>query len=281
MRRAAFALIALFVLLTFAAAAEETSLGSVASSDDMTEVIDIVDEDMTPVTADMLVDGVYSIDVDVSSSMFKVTGCSLTVSGGQMTAKLYMKSAAYSYMYPGEAEQAAQTPVQSLVPLKEDDAGAYFELPVDALDTAYICAAYSARKEVWYPRTLVFRADSLPLEAVKPECLVTAVSLGLADGSYMSETALTGQGKASVATPSEIEVSDGVCTARIVFGTSKIDYIKLAGETFYPVSTENGAMFDIPVIAFDRGIALIVDSTAITPATEVPYTIIFSSEGLQ
>ena len=190
MNRTISAILLTVLLICSRAQTENTSIGSVATEDDMTDVIDIIPDDAVPVTPIMLNDGIYQISVDVSSPMFKVVDCSLTVSEGAMTAKLYMKSKAYSYMFVGTAEAAAETDISKLIPLREDTAGSFFELPVDSLDTGYTCAALSERKQLWYPRTLVFRSDSLPLEAFRYEYLNTAESLELENGQYECEVTL-------------------------------------------------------------------------------------------
>ncbi len=137
MKKLLVVLTALCVLLSGMAYAEEAPTGGVASQEDMTDVIDIVDENMTPVTADMLNDGEYEINVDSSSSMFKIVGCALTVVGDTLNVRLYMKSEAYSFMYPGTAEEAAEAPADELSALIADDAGQYFALPIEALDAGY------------------------------------------------------------------------------------------------------------------------------------------------
>ncbi len=270
----------LLALLFLGACAEGTTIGSVATEDDMTDVIDVASDGLTPVTAEMLCDGVYTVNVDSSSSMFKIVSCSLTLEGGTMTARLYMKSKAYSYMFAGSAGDAAKTPVSGLIPLNEDETGFFFDLPLDALDSVYACAALSERKQVWYPRSLVFRSDSLPPEAFKPEYLTTAASLLLSDGLYECAVLLEGKGKTSVQSPAAITVENGACTAHIVFSTAKIDYIRYNDEKYMPVSFEGGAAFDIPVLVFDRKTSLIVDSTAIKPASEVAYSLTFFSQTL-
>ena len=272
--RILIALICAALLLSPAALAETT--GGVAGASDMTDVIDIVPEGVEPVTAERLNDGVYSVDVDVSSSMFKATGCDLTVENGRMTALLYMKSEAYSHMYPGSAEDAARAEAADLIPLRETEDGRFaFTLPLDALDAGYECAAFSARKQLWYPRTLLFRADSLPLEAWKSEYLVTAETLGLADGAYTCDVALEGEGRATLASPAALTVKDGACTAEIVFSTKKIDYVIVGGERYEPVSADDGAAFVVPVAAFGLKLSIVADSTAIKPAVEVSYTMTF------
>lgn len=249
-------------------------LSRVADPSEMTEVQDIVPEGMVPVTADELNEGVYDdILVDSSSSMFRVIGCTLTVKDGQMTALLKMKSEAYRYLYPGAAEDAAHAPQEDLFPLMTLDGGFGFVLPVAALNAGLPCAAFSARKQAWYPRTLLFRADSLPPEAWR--ALQTPESLGLADGDYHSDVVLTGGGLA-VRSPAEIHVADGACTAALRFETRRVDYVIVNGGKYAPLSTEDGALFRIPVAAFGVGLNIVVDSTALTPAVEVPCTVTFA-----
>ena len=270
-------IIMLAALLFCACAEDNAPIGYVAAEDEMTDVEQISTEGLAPVTADMLNDGVYQVNVDSSSAMFKVVGCVLTVLDESMTARLYMKSTAYGYMFAGSANDACQTPRNELIQLMEDENGLYFDLPIDGLDCPYFCAALSSRKQAWYPRTLVFRSDSLPLEAFMADSLVTAESLGLADGIYECEALLEGKGRTTVQSPALVMVGEGICTARIVFSTAKIDYIIVNDEKYTPVSAEGGAAFDIPVTVFDQKIAVTVDSTAIKPATEVAYSITFFS----
>ena len=196
-----------------------------------------------------------------------------------MTALLQMKSDAYSYMYPGTAQAASEAPFEDLQPLQQLDDGYAFILPVDALDAGYTCAAFSARKQAWYPRTLLFRADSLPLEAWKE--LTTAGTLGLNDGDYQADVTLTGSGKATLASPAALHVADGQCTADILFSTKKIDYVIVDGQKFEPTSVDDGAAFTVPVAAFNVGLSIIADSTALSPAVEVAYTMTFDAGSIR
>ena len=250
--------------------------GGVADASIMTDVIDVVEEGMEPVTAEHLNEGTYEVAVDSSSSMFKITGCALTVADGAMSARLTMKSDSYLYLYPGTAEAASAADEAELIPLETEGDAFCFTFPVPALDAGVECAAYSARKQVWYPRTLLFRSDSLPAGAWGAENLVTAQTLGLADGVYAVEATLEG-GRATVESPATLTVADGACTADIVFSTKKIDYVVVDGEKYLPADGEGNAAFTIPVSGFDRRLSIVVDSTAILPATEVHYTILFDS----
>ena len=265
-------------ILAFAALAEG-DMSHIADAADMTDVADIVPEGMQPVTADALNDGAYDVAVDCSSSMFKIIGCRLTVADGQMTALLTMKSQSYSHFFPGTAEEAAAAPAEDLIPLTVEGEDYTFALPVPALNTGVDCAAFSVKKQLWYPRTLLFRADSLPDAAWRDAQIVTAQSLNLADGEYLVDVSLVG-GRASVESPARMAVEGGACRATLVFSTSKIDYVLMDGEKYLPEPVEGGAAFTVPVAAFDRGLSLIVDSTAIQPAVEVPYTVTFDSASI-
>lgn len=280
MKKSLFCLLLAALVFVGAALAEGADAGGVAGASDMTDVIDVVEPGMTPVTAEALNDGVYAVSVDSSSAMFVILDCELRVADGAMTAKLTMKSDAYSHMYPGPAEEAAAADADALIALEATADGEFtFTLPVAALDAGCECAAFSVRKQLWYPRTLLFRADSLPAEAWKAEA-VTVRTLGLADGEYLCDVALTGGGRATLASPARLTVLGGACTAVIEFSTAKIGYVIVDGVQYEPLSTEGGAAFEVPVAAFDRGLSIVVQSTALSPAVEVDYTMTFDSASL-
>lgn len=268
--------LALALLIAALPALAEGGHSGIADASQMTDVIDVVEEGMVPVTADSLNDGAYEVAVDSSSSMFKILGCELTVAEGALTARLQMKSDAYLYLFPGTPEEAAAAADDALIALEVEGDDCFFTFPVTALDAGVDCAAFSSRKQVWYPRTLLFRSDSLPEEAWNADSLVTAASLGLEDGVYTVEATLEG-GKTALENPVTLTVADGECLADIVFSTKKIDYVLVDGEKYLPKDTEGNAAFTIPVSAFDRKLAITLDSTAIKPATEVQYTVAFDS----
>lgn len=254
----------------------QSNTTAVADASQMTTVQDVVEEGMTPVYASELVDGVYNISVESSSSMFKIADCELTVGGDAMVAKLIMSSESYGYLYLGTAEEAAAADeTQYITP-----DGREFVITVDALDAPVLCAAWSRNKELWYDRTLVFRSDSLPLEAF--ENLTTAESLGLADGPYACAVTLGGgSGKASVDEQAFLLVKDGAVTARITWSSANYDYMLVDGER-YDAEIGNGhSVFTIPVAAFDRPLAVVADTTAMSKPYEIDYTLTFDSATLQ
>ena len=180
----------------------------VADASDMTEVEDVVNENLTEITADKLNDGTYDIDVDSSSSMFNITECKLTVENGQMRAVMTMGGTGYLYVFMGTGEEAAGADEAAYISFEEKDGIHSFTVPVEALDKGIAVAAFSKKKEMWYDRTLVFKSSKLDQSAFKEGVFVNADTLSLKDGvTYNVEVALTGgSGRASVTSPCEIEV---------------------------------------------------------------------------
>ena len=255
---------------------------AVADASQMTAVEEVVEPGMVPVYPESLRDGDYPVELKCSSSMFRVTEAVLHVRGGEMSATLYMHSKSYLFVYPGTAPEADAAPEAERVPFEESGEGeGSFTIPVAALDAPVPCAAYSKNKERWYARTLLFRADSLPMRAFREGLFTTAESLGLADGRYTAEVTLSGgSGRASVQSPAEINVADGKCSAVIVWSSKNYDYMKADGEKFLPIPNEDAA-FEIPVLFFDRPMAVIADTVAMSEPHEISYTLRFDSKSLE
>ena len=262
--------------------AEIKDFSGVADASQMTTVEDVVEEGMTPLYASSLLEGVYPVTVDCSSSMFRIADCLLTVQGGAISARLTMGGKSYGWVYPGTAQEAAAADHADHIPAQFDENGAtVFEIPVQGLDMGIPCAAFSLNKELWYDRTLVFRSDSLPVSAFADGVLVTPASLQLADGVYSVEVSLTGgSGKARVESPARLTVSDGVCTAEIVWGSKNYDYMKVEGVQYFPINTEGNSAFEIPVTVFDRPMAVIADTVAMSQPHEISYSLLFDSSSL-
>ena len=245
--------------------------------------VDVVQEGMTPVRGDELKDGVYPIQVDSSSSMFRVTECRLTVSDGAMHAVMTMSGTGYLKLYMGTGAEAQKAPDGDFIPYVENAEGAHtFDVPVEALDMGIQCSAFSRKKETWYDRILVFRADSLPAEAFAEGSFTDAESLGLEDGTYTAEVSLGGgSGRAAVESPAQIQVKNGKAFARIVWGSSNYDYMKVDGEKFSLITEEGNSAFEIPVDRFDRAMPVIADTIAMSVPYEIEYTLTFDSGTLK
>lgn len=255
---------------------------AVASADEMAGVEDVVTEDMTPIDGSQVRDGVYDVTVDSSSSMFRIVACRLTVKDGSMTAQMTMGGTGYRYVYMGTGEQAAAADEAAYIPFVEDAAGAHtYTVPVDALDAGVPCAAFSKNKEKWYDRTLVFRADSLPVDAFADGVVTTPEDLALADGTYQVDVALEGgSGRASVESPAQVTVKNGEVTATIVWSSSNYDYMKVADVRYDAVIENDRSVFTIPVTCFDWKMAVVADTVAMSQPHEIDYALCFDSASL-
>lgn len=282
------------------------SYDQVASASDMTTVEEVGVEGMFPVYGTDVANGVYDVAVESSSSMFSIQKAVLTVENGGMTADITLSSTGYLKLFMGTGAEAAESGEDAYIGYVEGDDGAYtYTVPVEALDTAISCAAYSRRKEMWYDRAILFRADSLPegavlvelpdyealekaardarIEAMRAENgaqqAVEPAAVELADGEYEIAVSLAGgSGKASVASPAVLIVKGGRAYARIAWSSSNYDYMLVGGEKYLPVSTEGGSVFEIPVAAFDEEVPVAADTTAMSAPHEIEYTLTFASD---
>lgn len=117
----------------------------------------------SPILADQLAEGEYPIDVTCASEHFRVTAATLTVKDGAMTAVITLSGTAYTRFFVGTAEEAAAAGEDQYLSFQTSAEGTYqYEIPVSCLDAEIPCAAWSAKKETWYDRVLVFVSASLP-----------------------------------------------------------------------------------------------------------------------
>lgn len=241
----------------------------------------VIPDDMTPVTGSQIKDGTYDIKVDSSSSMFKITSCSLTVENGEMTAVMTMSGQGYLYLFMGKGEDASDE--SKYIPFVENENGEHtFTVPVEALDKAIDCSAFSKKKEQWYDRTLLFNASSLPADAFKDGEITSVESLGLTDGTYMIDVTLEGgSGKATVQSPAEMIVENGSASAVIIWNSPNYDYMIVDGNKFEFSGDGENATFTIPVIGFDYKMPVTADTTAMSKPHEIEYTLFFDSSTIK
>ncbi len=95
----------------------------------------------------------------------------------------------------------------------------------------------------------------------------------LPDGLYTPDSFLFsgGTGKVNIACPS-VRVKDGQAYAQIRFSSSKYGYVKANAETYYPISTDDGSLFEIPV-ELNKNNKILGMTTAMSSAHEIEYTI--------
>lgn len=252
----------------------------VAAGDETVPAETVDTSNLTPIYAADIKDGTYSIDVQSSSSMFKITECELTVSEGKMTAVMTMGGKGYLYLFMGKGENAEES---GYIPFKENDNGEHtYTVPIEALDIEIECAAYSKNREQWYDRILIFRSDSLPTSAFADGVIATVDSLGLADGEYTVEVTLEGgSGRAKIQSPAKLTVENGNAFAEIIWGSSNYDYMTVNGERFDMINTEGNSAFKIPVSGFDCKMPVTADTTAMSTPYEIEYTLYFDSSTIK
>ena len=119
---------------------------------------------MTPIAGSFVEDGEYPVETACSSSFFKAEKTILTVKDGEMTATLTMSSSSYLFVYPGTAGEAASADYDEYIPAEKIDGWSTFTIPVPALNAPFDLAAYSKRKEKWYPRRFMILAGSIPAD---------------------------------------------------------------------------------------------------------------------
>lgn len=116
----------------------------------------------TPTPEATVANGIYSMDVASSSSMFKVVDCILTAKDGKMNAVLTLSGTGYGYLYMGTKEEAASADQSSWIPYQVNKEGKYtYTVPVEALDKEIAVAAYSIKKGIWYDRMLTVQSETM------------------------------------------------------------------------------------------------------------------------
>jgi len=282
------------------------SYDQVASTSDMAAVEEVGVEGMSPIYGKDVADGTYEVVVDSSSSMFSVQRAVLKVEKGEMTADLTLSGTGYLKLFLGTGAEAAASGEEAYIGYSEGADGAYtYTVPVEALDAPIPCAAYSKRKEMWYDRSLLFRADSLPegavlvelpdyeaLEKAERDARIEAMrgeetkrqkvepaAVELADGTYEIAVELGGgSGKSTVASPAVLLVREGRAYARIQWSSSNYDYMLVGDEKYLPLSTQDGSVFEIPVAALDEPVDVVADTIAMSTPHEIEYTLTFRSD---
>ena len=270
---------------------------------------------MVPIYPRDLVDGTYEIQVESTSTFFKITEAQLQVDGEDMSAKITISSLSYQYVYMGTAENAKNADESEWIGYEEADDKSIFTIPVEALDKEIDCAAFSKKKQRWYDRKIVFDASGLPVEALKIELpdyeliemavrayqvdgnagtsegetiqdeaheLPEPVSVSRSDGEYSIEVNMTGgSGRASISSPTLLIVRDGKAYAKLLWSSAYYDYMIVDGEVYYNLTTDGGnSTFEIPITVMDDAMPIIADTTAMGDPLEIEYTLTFYSESI-
>lgn len=280
----------------------------VAGEDEKAPAKEVEKEGMVPVYGTDIIDGTYDIEVDSSSSMFRIVKAQLTVQEGEMSAVLTLGGKGYLRLFMGTGEEAVKAPETEYAEYVEDADGAYtYTVKVEALDKPLECTGFSKRKEKWYDHQIVFEAASLEADALlitlpeydktdvknmtqmsetetQTQKNMTQVSeiteqerTNLADGVYHVDVTLSGgSGKASVTSPAKVTVADGKAVAELVWSSPNYDYMIVNGQKYLPVNTEGNSAFEIPLLCFDKEMKVTADTTAMGMPHEVEYALVFA-----
>lgn len=237
-------------------------------------------EDMIPLSASEILEGSYEVEVESSSSMFRIAKAILTVKDGNMTAKLTMGGKSYSKLFLGTAEEASESNGSGEIPASQDENGAVlFEIPVSALNSSIKCAAFSKKKGKWYNRDILFDAGSLPEESllIYPK---KQESVTLKNGSYRINVSLTGgSGRATITNPAYVIVKDGMAQAEIEWSSPNYDYMKV-NKSRYDADVKildkgGNSTFMIPIYSFNKKVPVTADTVAMSKNHEIHYWLQF------
>lgn len=240
--------------------------------------------------------GIYSIEAESDSAMFKIEQAKLTIAGdGSMEAVITLSGTGYTMLYMGTAKEAAAAAEEERISFVEDAEGAYtYTIPVTALDQPLSCAAFSKKKEEWYDRQITFHAASLQKgvpEGNGTENKGTEEPKGdnkddgkdsIGDGVYTIELTFEGgSGKAAILSTASLVVAGDTKTATVRWNSPNYDYMLVDGEKYFPVNTEGDSVFEIPVRALDEALSVIGDTVAMSKPREIEYTITFHSDTMK
>ena len=274
--------ISVLLLASLSSCGASSTASSAASSEAASSVASSAVSSAAAQSTASLPDGVYTADFDTDSSMFHTNeACdgkgTLTVKDGVMTFHVSLVSKKIVNLYPGMAADAEDNKTDWLIPTtdtvtysdgtSEEVYG--YDIPVAALDEDFQLAILGTKGK-WYDHTVSVRnAEPKTEEAAETP----------ADGEYSVNVALEGgSGKASVASPATLQVSDGKMTAIIEWSSPNYDYMIVDGEKYLPTNTEGNSTFEIPVAALGTPLAVTADTVAMSKPHEIEYTLTFTLE---
>ena len=104
-----------------------------------------------------------------------------------------------------------------------------------------------------------------------------ALQIDMPDGDYSIEVSLAGgSGRASVTTPTWMNVQEGRAYARLLWSSPYYDYMILDGRKYLNETADGGSSsFTIPITAMDAPMEIIADTTAMGDPVEIDYTLTF------
>lgn len=291
----------------------------VATDAERATQVSVGEEDDVPLYAGDIANGVYeNVEVESSSSMFRIVDCTLTVEDDAMRAVLTLGGTGYLRLYMGTGEEAVAADESAYSEFVENADGQYtYDVAISALDAPLECTGFSARKEKWYDHQISVRSASLPDGAVLAETAENAgddgdaevadgageasdvattataddasatdstafAKIDLPDGNYTVEVSMSGgTGRASITSPTDLMIGNKQAVAVITFSSPNYDYMLVDGKKYTPVNVTGNSTFRIPVLTFDEPFEVIADTTAMSEPHEITYELTFDSGSIQ
>ena len=104
----------------------------------------------------------------------------------------------------------------------------------------------------------------------------------LSDGSYTIEVSLEGgSGRASVTTPAELTIEDGLAEVKIEWSSPYYDYMILDNETYYSVNDDGNSVFLLPALPGQESLEVVADTTAMSQPYEINYVLTFDWDSIK
>lgn len=243
-----------------------------------------------------LEDGVYEVNFETDSSMFKVNETKdgkgiLTVKDGKGTVHITLGSKNIVNLYLGMAADAAEHESDWLQP--SEDTVTYsdgiseqvygFDVPVSVIGEEFDLAIIG-KKGVWYDHKVSVNAPVPVAENGETGANSSQKAAVPADGKYECEVQLSGgSGRASVQSPCAVKVENGKAAATVVWSSPYYEYMTLDGVKYEPVVSAAGdgnSVFEIPVI-FDADMEVSACTVAMSEPHVIDYTLRFDSSTLK
>jgi len=111
-------------------------------------------------------------------------------------------------------------------------------------------------------------------DSQSPDPFQDAATVELEDGKYLIEVSIEGgSGRASVRSPAELEVRGGKGAVTLIWTSKSYDYMLVGDKKYTPVNDKGYSTFVVPVLAYDESFPVVGDTTAMSEAHEVDYTL--------
>ncbi len=101
----------------------------------------------------------------------------------------------------------------------------------------------------------------------------------LPEGNFKAEITLSGgTGKATIQSPADVHIENGVITAEIVWSSPYYDLMVVDGKQFTPTSMEGGSRFTVEIPSLDTPLDIQAETIAMSVPHMIDYTITVSSK---